>query len=115
MTSKDIAYFKDWAFQLKHVLNMEIWQYWDRNLSFHVQLNAFAGNRLINETLEEILTLLWRAHAQQWKQRRDTYMQLEGQHPHQQIMILIEEGKIQEAKQCLEKDICDIPNAMLKF
>lgn len=115
MTREDIARFKDWAFRLKHTLSMEIWQYWDRNLSFHVEFNAFAGNRLMNETLASTLNLLWRANAQQWKRKQATQMQLEGQHPHQRMMLLIEEGKIEEAKQCLEDDIRDIPKIMSRF
>jgi len=115
MTPEDIAYFKDWAFQLKHTLSMEIWQYWDRNLSFHVQFNAFAGNRLMNQTLTNTLNLLWRAHAQQWKRKKANQMQLEGQHPHQLMMLLLEEGKIAEAKKCLENDIKNIPTVMAQF
>ncbi|MBS6953688.1 MAG: GntR family transcriptional regulator [Enterocloster asparagiformis] len=115
MTPEDIARFKDWAFQLKHTLSMEIWQYWDRNLSFHVQFNAFAGNRLMNETLSKTLNILWRANAQQWKRKQATQMQLEGQHPHQVMMLLLEEGKVAEAKKVLEDDIRKIPKVMSEF
>ena len=42
-------------------------------------------------------------------------MQLEGQHPHQVMMLLLEEGKVAEAKKVLEDDIRKIPKVMSEF
>jgi DNA-binding GntR family transcriptional regulator len=85
---------------------LDVW--WDRNIRFHVALNAEGGNGLLTGTLESVLHRLWRAIAQLfWSGDSGDYRRLEPD-KHLALLRAIERKESGEARKILSEDLLSI-------
>jgi DNA-binding GntR family transcriptional regulator len=85
---------------------LNVW--WDRNIRFHVALNAEGGNSLLTGTLESVLHRLWRAIAQLfWSGDSKDYHRFEPD-KHLALLRAIEKKESGEARKILSEDLLSI-------
>lgn len=89
-------------------VNMPLDAWWGTNIRFHLKLNAIAGNRLLNATLESALYRLWRAIAQLfWEGGPNEYLSTTPG-THKNLLKALETKDISGAKDILREDIFSI-------
>jgi DNA-binding GntR family transcriptional regulator len=97
---------KNIALMHRGVVPPDVW--WNRNIRFHVALNAEAGNSLLTGALESALYRLWRAIAQLfWSGDSGDYLDLEPD-KHLALLRAIGEKDSAQARKILSEDILSI-------
>jgi DNA-binding GntR family transcriptional regulator len=94
--------------EVKHrgIVPLDVW--WNNNISFHVALNAVAGNSLLTAALESALHRLWRAIAQLfWSGNPEDYLGFEPD-THITLLQAIEKKDAAAARKILSEDILSI-------
>ena len=106
MDKKDIDELKAFTHQNCRVEGeISIWQHWENNKLFHLKLNSYCRNAYCYKTMENSLSVLTRAYAQNyWDRWRTTYFNLDCE-GHLEIIRLMEEGRVEESVQQLKRDI----------
>ncbi len=86
--------------------DQDVWDAWDNNSKFHLQLITLSGNRYCYDQLKRSLSILKRAYAQfYWDQWRRVRFHFDSEH-HLQITDALKNGNLNTARTVLEEDIC---------
>ncbi len=85
--------------------DQEVWDSWDDNSKFHLQLLALSGNRYCYHQIRHSLSILKRAYAQfYWDKWRRIRFHFDNE-THVRIAHALKAGDLALATQLLEKDI----------
>lgn len=85
--------------------DQEVWDAWDDNSKFHLQLLALSGNRYCYSQIKRSLSILKRAYAQfYWDKWRRIRFRFDNE-THVRIASALKAGDLTLAIQLLEKDI----------
>ena len=92
--------------------DQDVWDAWDNNSKFHLQLIALGGNRYCYDQLKRSLSILKRAYAQfYWDQWRRVRFHFDSEH-HLKITDALKKGDLATARAVLEEDICSFGNKL---
>lgn len=92
--------------------DQDVWDAWDNNSKFHLQLIALGGNRYCYDQLKRSLSILKRAYAQfYWDQWRRVRFHFDSEH-HLKITDSLKKGDLAAARAVLEEDICSFGNKL---
>ena len=92
--------------------DQDVWDAWDNNSKFHLQLIALSGNRYCYEQLKRSLSILKRAYAQfYWDKWRRIRFHFDGD-KHMQITSALAVGDLALASSILEADINSFGNTL---
>ena len=92
--------------------DQDVWDAWDNNSKFHLQLIALGGNRYCYEQLKRSLSILKRAYAQfYWDQWRRVRFHFNSDH-HLQMTDALLRGDLKTAHAVLEEDILSFGNKL---
>ena len=92
--------------------DQDVWDAWDNNSKFHLQLIAMGGNRYCYDQLKRSLSILKRAYAQfYWDQWRRVRFHFDGEH-HIKITDALIRGDMETARRVLEEDIYSFGNKL---
>lgn len=82
--------------------------WWNDNISFHVALNALAGNNLLNSTLKLVIRRQWRIIAQLFGREDLADYLVYKPNTHISLLQAIEKKNISKASNILSEDILSI-------
>lgn len=92
--------------------DQDVWDAWDNNSKFHLQLIALGGNRYCYDQLKRSLSILKRAYAQfYWDQWRRVRFHFNSEH-HLQMTDSLKKGDLATARAVLEEDIYSFGNKL---
>ena len=92
--------------------DQDVWDAWDNNSKYHLQLIAMGGNRYCYDQLKRSLSILKRAYAQfYWDQWRRVRFHFNSEH-HIQITDALMRGDLETARHVLEEDISSFGNKL---
>lgn len=92
--------------------DQDVWDAWDNNSKFHLQLIALGGNRYCYDQLKRSLSILKRAYAQfYWDQWRRVRFHFDSEH-HLKITDALKKGDLDTARAVLEEDIYSFGNKL---
>ncbi len=92
--------------------DQDVWDAWDNNSKFHLQLIAMGGNRYCYDQLKRSLSILKRAYAQfYWDQWRRMRFHFDSAH-HVQMTDALLKGDLDTARRVLEDDIYSFGNKL---
>lgn len=92
--------------------DQDVWDAWDNNSKYHLQLIAMGGNRYCYDQLKRSLSILKRAYAQfYWDQWRRVRFHFNSEH-HIQITDALMRGDLETARRVLEEDISSFGNKL---
>ncbi len=92
--------------------DQDVWDAWDNNSKFHLQLIALGGNRYCYDQLKRSLSILKRAYAQfYWDKWRRVRFHFDSEH-HLQITEALIKGDLDTASRVLEVDIYSFGNKL---
>ena len=102
---EELEELADYTHNLSPSGDQDVWDAWDNNSRFHLQLIAMGGNRYVYDQLKRSLSILKRAYAQfYWDQWRRMRFHFDSE-PHIQITDLLIRGDLDTARRVLEEDI----------
>lgn len=87
------------------VCGQDIWEYWDRNARFHLELMRPTGNPYILDSLKRILDKLKLAHAQLSRNRWALRKIPDDAQNHEAILSALRRGDVGETMKALKVDI----------
>ena len=62
-----IRYMEEEFSPIAHLEKNSFFQWYTRNINFHLYISTFAHNQLMNDTIERMLIILWRAFSQNYR------------------------------------------------
>ena len=93
--------------------SVDVWMYWNNNTSFHLLLNSFSENTLMNNMLKKTLGILSRAYAQYyWNNWKETASSLDID-VHRSIVHSLENKDFDNAILKLKEDINSMGNQFI--
>ncbi len=93
--------------------NVELSQWWEYNIQFHIGLVLCANNSLLTKALNDTLNLLRRINMQLfWNETPETYLTFNSE-SHKQIFHALEKHDFDMAEKLLISDINSIHDTML--
>ena len=85
--------------------DQEVWEAWENNSKFHLQLLALSGNRYCYDQIKRSLSILKRAYAQfYWDKWRRVRFHFDGE-KHLRVTEALQQGDLALASCLLEQDI----------
>lgn len=84
-----------------------LWQHWDTNASFHMELIRLAGNRYAAQQLQTALDTLKRAYAQYYWCRQDSSRMTSDTANHEKLLDALRNKDVEAACSALGKDLKD--------
>jgi DNA-binding GntR family transcriptional regulator len=85
-------------------LTKDLWTAWNNNISFHIKLNAVAGNAQVTGVLERTLNACTRAYAQAFMAQKQVVAPA-GENLHDKIIRALERRELSIAQGHLKQDI----------
>ena len=83
----------------------DVWAIWEDNCEFHLQLASYSKNRLLLRYLQETMDRQKRIYAQQAWESQKTLKAIFNDNSHKRIWKELSNHNLEQALQCLEKDI----------
>ncbi len=83
----------------------DVWAVWEDNCEFHLQLASYSRNRLLLRYLQETMDRQKRIYAQQAWESQKTLKATFHDDAHKRIWQELSNHNLEQALQCLEKDI----------
>ena len=83
----------------------DVWAIWEDNCEFHLQLASYSKNRLLLRYLQETMDRQKRIYAQQVWESQKTLKTTFHENSHKRIWQELSNHNLEQALQCLEKDI----------
>lgn len=83
----------------------DVWAVWEDNCEFHLQLASYSKNRLLLRYLQETMDRQKRIYAQQAWESQKTLKATFHENSHKRIWQELSNHNLEQALQCLEKDI----------
>ena len=94
---------------------MGVWEHWESNVSFHMQMMAFCKNDCAYNELQRIMNRLKRAYAQFYWNKWDSLGKPLDTKYHKDIIRCIEEKDAKNLLIVLRKDLMDFGNTHLEL
>lgn len=86
-------------------LSGDVWQHWDANAQFHLELIRLSGNRYAYQQLENALGTLKRAYAQYHWGRQNSSALIADTSNHEQLLTALRSRDLDGAVSALGKDL----------
>ena len=97
----------DYTHNLSPSDDLDVWDAWDNNSRFHLQLIAMGGNRYVYDQLKRSLSILKRAYAQfYWDKWTPAVVTLDMK-SHQPLLVALAAGNLKQAQKYLQEDLQD--------
>ena len=84
--------------------------WWDKNRDFHLRLSSFAGNSLMQDTLERMFSILWRAIVQIFSDDNPDLFRHHSEDNHVVLEDALRRKDQQAVAAILTRDINSIPS-----
>lgn len=108
LTPEDINHLQRTMDDLYHAGSMEkenIFDLWQYNTQFHLELISLAHNNYVCEALASAMTFLQRAYGQLYWERQRSVVSLKHPERHDNILQAMRKRDLAAAKECLREDI----------
>ena len=89
----------------ERVSSQSLWEHWDTNANFHLELILLAGNRYAYQQLKEALDTLKRAYAQYYWDKPDLIESASDMKNHETLIAALRNRDLEAACSALGKDM----------